>query len=70
MFHRGSKRPMMAQKTSSWDGRLERGAKDFSEHDKNLVQRLLRECDPGMCLFLSFRFICSLFPQISSVFCV
>ena len=27
--------------------------KDFSNHDKDLVKRLLRECDPGMHLLLS-----------------
>ena len=27
---------------------------DFSNHDKDLVKRLLRECDPGMHLLLSF----------------
>ena len=41
------------QKMSSWDGRLERGAQEFSDHDKDLVERLLGECDPGMCLLFS-----------------
>ena len=31
--------------------------KDFSNHDKELVKRLLRECDPGIHLLLTLCFL-------------
>ena len=52
-WHKNHEMSKKQEMSSSWDGRLERGAKDFSDHDKDLVERLLGECDPGMCLLFS-----------------